>query len=297
MAISAMYPAKAGSPKTTLASDLSATATSMTLEDASVLPTAPNLAVLGDDANAEVVSYTTITGNVVSGLIRGLGGTTASVWPAETDVARNYTSFDHDRFISNIQDLQNAKQDNLTFDTVPTASSTNPVESNGIATAISQVTAIANTKAPLASPALTGTPTAPTPTADDSSTKIATTAYVQDELGDYAPLASPSFSGVPSAPTAAEGTNTTQIATTAYVMQHAPFKVTGTARPGNSNTFTDSRIDSENWQVAENGITYANPQFVSSGGTWSTNPSNGTVTLNVSVKASTSVTIDMVYYQ
>lgn len=39
--------------------------------------------------------------------------------------------------------------------------------------------------APLASPTFTGTPTAPTPAADDDSTKIATTAYVQDELGDY----------------------------------------------------------------------------------------------------------------
>ena len=36
-----------------------------------------------------------------------------------------------------------------------------------------------NTKAPLASPALTGTPTAPTPAAGDNSTKIATTAFVQ----------------------------------------------------------------------------------------------------------------------
>jgi hypothetical protein len=34
-------------------------------------------------------------------------------------------------------------------------------------------------KAPLASPALTGTPTAPTPSTADSSTKLATTAYVQ----------------------------------------------------------------------------------------------------------------------
>lgn len=33
----------------------------------------------------------------------------------------------------------------------------------------------------------------------------------------YAPLASPAFTGTPSAPTAATGTNTTQIATTAYV--------------------------------------------------------------------------------
>lgn len=45
------------------------------------------------------------------------------------------------------------------------------------------------TKAPINSPALTGTPTAPTPSALDSSTKIATTAFVQNlagaqEIGD-----------------------------------------------------------------------------------------------------------------
>ena len=39
--------------------------------------------------------------------------------------------------------------------------------------------------APLASPAFTGNPTAPTATKGDSSTSIATTAYVQGELGDY----------------------------------------------------------------------------------------------------------------
>jgi len=39
--------------------------------------------------------------------------------------------------------------------------------------------------APIASPAFTGTPTAPTPSASDDSTKIATTAYVQNELNDY----------------------------------------------------------------------------------------------------------------
>ena len=39
-------------------------------------------------------------------------------------------------------------------------------------------------KAPLASPALTGTPTAPTPTFGDDSTKIATTEFVQDAISD-----------------------------------------------------------------------------------------------------------------
>ena len=37
------------------------------------------------------------------------------------------------------------------------------------------------------------------------------------DLADYAPLASPSLTGTPTAPTAAGGTNTTQIATTAFV--------------------------------------------------------------------------------
>ena len=43
--------------------------------------------------------------------------------------------------------------------------------------------------ATLDSPVFTGNPTAPTPTADDNSTSIATTAYVQSELNDYAKTA------------------------------------------------------------------------------------------------------------
>lgn len=73
------------------------------------------------------------------------------------------------------------------------------------------------TLALLASPAFTGTPTAPTASKSTNSTQIATTAYVKTNLGDYAPKASPALSGTPTAPTAVAGTNTTQIATTAFV--------------------------------------------------------------------------------
>lgn len=72
-------------------------------------------------------------------------------------------------------------------------------------------------KAPLASPTFTGTPAAPTPTAADNTTKIATTAYVQGELTAKAPLASPTFTGTPTAPTPTAGDNTTTLATTAFV--------------------------------------------------------------------------------
>ena len=109
-------------------------------------------------------------------------------------------------------------------------------------------------KADLASPALTGNPTAPTQSASDNSTKIATTAYadtavanivdsspaalntlnelaaalgddenfsttVTNSIATKAPLANPVLTGTPAAPTASTGTNTTQIATTAFVKQ------------------------------------------------------------------------------
>lgn len=98
----------------------------------------------------------------------------------------------------------------------------------------------------LASPAFTGTPTAPTAAQNDNSTQIATTAFYAGQAGaanplmdgtvavgssllfarqdhvhptdtSRAPLTSPGLLGTPTAPTAAPGTNTTQISTTAFV--------------------------------------------------------------------------------
>jgi hypothetical protein len=115
--------------------------------------------------------------------------------------------------------------------------------------AIGEVTglqAALDAKVGLASPALTGTPTAPTAGADTNSTQLATTAFVLGQAAatvpamdgtaavgtatrfaradhvhptdtSRAPLASPAFTGTPTAPTAVAGTNTTQIATTAFV--------------------------------------------------------------------------------
>lgn len=79
------------------------------------------------------------------------------------------------------------------------------------------VMAAVNLKANLASPPLTGIPTAPTATAGTNTTQLATTAFVTAADNLKANIASPTFTGVPSAPTAATGTNTTQVATTAFV--------------------------------------------------------------------------------
>lgn len=79
-------------------------------------------------------------------------------------------------------------------------------------------------KAPLASPVLTGTPSAPTAAANTNTTQLATTAFVEAARvilaaadAAKAPLASPALTGTPTAPTASPGTNTTQLATTAFV--------------------------------------------------------------------------------
>lgn len=148
MALQTMFQAKSNSPQTTLTAIIAADATSLTVFDGSVLPPGPNLLTLGTDEDAEVVYYSTISGNVVSGLVRGYSGTTASVWEEGTQVSREFTSYDHDTFKTNIESLQDdvddlntalaGKQDTLTFDTTPTASSANPVTSGGIKTYVDQ---------------------------------------------------------------------------------------------------------------------------------------------------------------
>lgn len=72
-------------------------------------------------------------------------------------------------------------------------------------------------KAPINSPVFTGTPTAPTPPAGDSSLRLATTAFVILELESKAPLISPAFTGSPTAPTPPTADTSTRLATTAFV--------------------------------------------------------------------------------
>ena len=88
--------------------------------------------------------------------------------------------------------------------------------------------------APKASPTLTGTAAAPTPSAGDSSTKIATTAFVATS---FAPKASPTLTGTPAAPTANAGTNTTQLATTAFVA--AGLSALADSAPDTLNTLNE----------------------------------------------------------
>jgi len=132
--------------------------------------------------------------------------------------------------------------------------------------AVTNLTTDLGLKANLASPALSGTPTAPTAAANTNTTQIATTAFVVGQAGTANPLVngavavgtsllysrqdhvhptdttraalnSPTFTGTPAAPTAAVDTNTTQIATTAFVVNQASSTnpvALGTAAVGTS---------------------------------------------------------------
>lgn len=95
------------------------------------------------------------------------------------------------------------------------------------------------TRAPLASPALTGTPTAPT--ADLlTPTQIVNVAAMQGQLALKANLASPALTGTPTAPTAPLNTTTTQIASTAFVIGQASTSnplMDGTVAIGTGTTF------------------------------------------------------------
>jgi hypothetical protein len=115
-------------------------------------------------------------------------------------------------------------------------------------------------KATLASPAFTGTPTAPTPSPGDNTTKVATTAFVTTAVGesgvssfngrtgtvvpasgDYtvsevtgaAPVASPALTGTPTVPTATPGDNTTKAASTAFVTNAVAESTTGVSQVTN----------------------------------------------------------------
>lgn len=72
-----------------------------------------------------------------------------------------------------------------------------------------------------------------------------------DSLALKAPLASPALTGVPTAPTASNGTNTTQIATTAFVLANAPSITTdptptdGSTNPVQSNGVFDALATKE----------------------------------------------------
>lgn len=97
-----MYPAVVNSPKTELVTDITATDTEIEVSDVSVLLAPEGLAVIGNGEGAETIRYAEVDGNVLKECIRGFQGV-AKQWAAGTRLARNFTAYDHDTFMANIE--------------------------------------------------------------------------------------------------------------------------------------------------------------------------------------------------
>lgn len=115
-----MYPAQVNSPQTELSAAITNAVTTISVLNASVLPAAPNLVVIGSDETAETVLYTGKSGNDLTGCTRGFQGT-AKAWGAGVKVARNFTAYDYDSLRTNVMDNQSflSQQPPVTADLVP----------------------------------------------------------------------------------------------------------------------------------------------------------------------------------
>ena len=151
---------------------------------------------------------------------------TATRWPAWTEVTGKPATFAPAAHTHAAADITSGTLDVARIPSLPTS------QIDGLDTALAA-------KAPLANPAFTGTPTAPTAAAATNTTQLATTAFVvaHDDPAK-ANLASPTFTGTPTAPTAIPATNTTQIATTAFVHAHDDPAKANLASPAFTGTPT-----------------------------------------------------------
>lgn len=247
------YYSSTATPKS-LSTAINTVVTQMTVNNTTGLPIPSfpfTLVIDPDGASEEIVSVTASAGNVLT-IARAQDGSSAFEHLAGAVVKHMVTARD-------LQEPQNhmntgiavhgiagsvvGTSDTQTLTNKSISGSSNTLSNipqsavTSLTTDISTINASLATKAPLASPALTGNPTATTQTQGDNSTKLATTAYVDTAAAAKASLASPTFTGIPAAPTATADTNTTQVATTAFVVGQAssttPVAI-GTAAVGTS---------------------------------------------------------------
>lgn len=107
-----MYKGKVNSPQTQIIEDIGLTTNNIKVLDASVFPDGPNLAVIGNDAQAETIKYESINENILVGCVRGFQGK-AIAWKKDSVISRNFTEYDLDAIQENILELDNNKVDKV----------------------------------------------------------------------------------------------------------------------------------------------------------------------------------------
>ena len=136
--LTTMYAGKINSPATTLDGAINNSATTISVADASVFPTAPNIAVIGNGANAETILYGGISSNDLTSVTRGFQGTAAS-WSDGITISRNFTAYDYDTQRTNITTLNTDKMENWVLEdgdgtevTITSAKEVKFVEGGGV---------------------------------------------------------------------------------------------------------------------------------------------------------------------
>ena len=104
-----MYYGINNSPKATLTAGISAGDQTIPVSNGTFFPAGPNIATIGSDDDAELVLYDQVSGNTLTGCVRGFNGTTAKIWNQNDVIYRGYTAHDHAAFKENIEDLDESK--------------------------------------------------------------------------------------------------------------------------------------------------------------------------------------------
>lgn len=94
------------SKNTRLANSILSSDTSITIEDGTVFPSAPNYATIGTDENAETILYNAISSNELQNVERAKEGTAKS-WSAGEIISRNFSNVDVLAFSNNITKIAN----------------------------------------------------------------------------------------------------------------------------------------------------------------------------------------------
>lgn len=103
-----MYPGKVNSPSTTLDGVIDDSVTTIDIIDGAVLPSAPNLAVIGTGEDAETILYATKVGNQLSNITRGFQGV-SKAWSTGEVIARLFTEYDYKSLKENITEIGGRK--------------------------------------------------------------------------------------------------------------------------------------------------------------------------------------------
>ena len=279
-----------------------------------------NIADLGsmaevNDAPSDGLEYVRKNGDWA--VSSGGGGGGDATWGSITGTLSNQTD---------LQSALNAKQNTLTFDTTPTAASTNPVTSGGIKTAldakansadlgtmaevddVSSSNNVAYGRRNAAWYDLDGRyytesemDTALSAKANNSILADAFSPSTTYAIGDYC-IADGALYRFTSAHTGNwTWADVTQVvamnelaALSARLESRMDFKITGTVSASNY-TLTDSRINSEHWEV--DWIYFATSSNVTSQIHWTTDITNHQVSLSATYAGSTNVVVNMHWVQ